>query len=302
MAWPGTAVELYHSRSRQGTDKTRFAGKRIWEMPSGQEDAAETYLWTNRFWTVNAHVMKLDGVAVDPRSRVGKALVTGTYSTSYNPATHPVGRATLSLDSNTTASKELRDVAGNDIWSTPDDDGYFYRPVKGDPLTFHHLSIVTVRTAYQYNGINWNLILNAFDKYNATELPNLGGMPVGRALLIGARIPKYFLLDNEASKVPVEYDFAYSQSGWDGVLVVQRHRRIVTLEPTIKELNADGSVYSYADENGEEILAAYPELISDAKMRSVIRNKKVDGEVTRHQYLPDAETFSHLMGLLSWMN
>ena len=298
MAWPASAVEVYHSRQRSGRDRSHFVGVRKWECAKDDEDDAEDYRWANRSWAVNDHVMRMTGLDVDPRARVGKALLVGHYETLYNPATHPVGRATIAMVVGGDKTRVLKDVFGNPIWSQPGTDGKFVRPIDGDNFKWDSITIIKLRTAYPYAKLRWSTILAAQNTYNKDALPNLGGAAAGTLLLMGAKIPNYYLLDNDSSIVPIEYFLAYKVSKWSAPIWCQKFRRIVSVEPAVATIDEDGDpelYWSAAGDHSETV-----DNVADAYHHAVTRDKDYDNPVPRWVYKDDTTEFEHLAGLLAW--
>ena len=306
---PGSAVERERQRAYTNQNQEYCQGWQTWECDQGDEDDLETYLWGTA-WTVNGHVMVTKSVTVLPQSEEGLAIVRAAYGTFYNPATHPVGTASISIRSSSTKVNVLAvPLAGVDGWSRTEgkmlptepgeEDGFYYDwdPSSGPPATLRHGSVVTVRTAYYRAGVNWNMIYGAHDKVNAYTLPNLGNAAPGTMKLIGAAVPVYYLLGNAYDIVPINYLMQYDVDGWSQYDVYARkYRRTVMGLPLVKSLNDDGTIKDYYDNYGEECT-----LVADARKVPVTVNRAVGALIPcKGKVATDFTTFQHLQGLVTW--
>jgi len=322
MALPASAVELAHMRAYQGTLGEYYTGWATWECDQGDEEDLEKHLWQTA-WTVGGHAMKASKITTMPRALPGRATLRVSYATLYNAATHPVGRASIVVETYETKKKQVvfRPDGGTTgmaegqtayTWipktilvpSEVDTEGIWWdlAPTTGPVKDTTYGTKVTVRTAYPRGAVNWNIILNAVGKYNANPLPYLGGAAKETMLLVGATVPAYYLLDDAYALVPINYVMLYDPSGWAWASVpkVQRYRKIVLGVPMVAAdgLNADGSTKEtgYLDEYGEGCT------VEDAKKVPTVINKPLGAPVycSKDQLAPDSITFAHLMGLLKW--
>ena len=310
---PDSAVEREHQRAYTNQNQEYCQGWQTWECARGDDAALENYLWVTP-WTVNAHVMVAKSVTVLPQGEEGLAIVRVAYGTFYNPATHPVGTATLSIrTSSTKVRMTAMPIQGVGAWGAgdprvlptePDEKTGFYYDWAEDSApgpTLQHNSIVTVRTAYARSGINWNTIFNAQNKVNGFALPNLGNAAAKTMRLIGAAVPVYYLLGSAYDIVPVNYLMQYSEKPWSTTYAyAQKYKRFVRGLPLIRELQADGNPLAtggYYDNYGEAC-----DNVEDARKVSTTVNRAIDSKIQCYSGLMvDYTTFSHLMGLLTWM-
>jgi len=308
---PGSAVEREHQRAYTNQDQEYCQGWQTWECDRGDEDDLETYLWATS-WTVNGHVMVTKSVTVLPQAEEGLAVVRAQYGTFYNPATHPVGVATVTVrTSSTRVAIAAVPVQGTDDWPsgeprmlpTEPGDGdwtfYDWATKSAPPRTLVHGSVVTVRTAYYRSGVNWNMIFNAHDKVNAYLLPNLGNAAAGTMKLIGAAVPVYYLLGSSYDIVPINYLMKYNEHGWPtSKTYAQKYVRFVRGVPLWVDADNDGDpLGGYYDIYGEVTQDR-----DEARKVPVTVNRAVGDPIEcRSGLTPDFVTFQHLMGLLTWL-
>jgi len=315
---PDSALEQERETFYDVTDSVTFQGRQEWTVSAEDADALEDYLRATS-WTVNDRVLIPHKVLVKIRTpenlatgvvefRDSNATVRVEFETLYNPAVNPVGTATLEIQSSSSYVKlDMLTPAGGGpsrfIPSEPDELGIFYDidESSGPTQSLEHGSTVIVRTAYYRSGINWNTILNAQDKINTNELPNLGGAAAETMLLVGAQIPKYFLLDSSTAIVPVNYVMKYNEKGWSkNPPVIRKHIRITTGMPKVDPDAVNpttGVAVGWFDINGEPTVN-----VDEAEKVSVVRNIPLGEPIECvGGYYQDGTTFTHLMGLLSWM-
>ena len=307
MAFPSSAKELYHSRTHSRKGWYEWQGRKIWECDTADADDTETEVWVTWWGT-----MLPRRVAVDPHARVGKAVLTADYyTTGYNPVSHPVGKATLSVElaSQVQARSEIEDAWGGviDLSGKPDEQGFFHRVVEGSRLKRQWLTRVRVNTALARADIDWDTVLNAKGKTNASALGWIGNAPTGTMLLVGAIIPRYFLLDEDATIVPISYTMYHSATGWPAQIVVQKYRQLATrvrieadwydeADVEVDESLTLGDPKAWYDEDGETVTVE-----ADGELRSVVKIETIGSSQTVLEISPDIATFSYLGGLLSWM-
>ena len=315
-AKPGSAVERERSRAYMMHSQETAQGWQTWECDRGDEDALESYL-EGSTWTVNGHVMVTKSITVLPQGEEGLAIVRAEYGTFYNPWTHPVGKATISV--RTTSAKtpaaarpvaDVKDATGAVVWEARtsrmlptepgEDDGFYYdwAETTAPPKTLQHGSVVAIRTAYRRAGINWNMILGAYDKVNMYTLPNLGNAAPRTMKLIGASVPQYFVLGDAFDIVPINFLMQYDEEGWTtDRAYAQKYRRTVMGLPMVKSLNANGTILAYYDNYGEECADE-----ADARKVPTTINRKIGSEIECYGNVrEDFATFTHLMGLITWL-
>jgi len=308
---PDSAVEREHQRAYANQNQEYCQGWQTWECARGDEGALENYLWAAP-WTVNGHVMITKSVTVLPQGEEGLAIVRAAYGTFYNPATHPVGRATISVRTSSTkvkmVARPIQGVEGEWARGVPrmlptvpgENDGFYYDWAADSPPgpTLQHNTVVTVRTAYYRSGINWNMIFNAQNKVNAYALPNLGNAAAETMKLLGAAVPAYYLLGNAYDIVPINYLLQYNEGGWPTVYAsAQKYKRFVRGMPLIADIDTAGAPTGYYDINGE----ACPNPADARKVPTTITRAIGPAIQCRSGLTVDYTTFSHLMGLLTWI-
>lgn len=303
MALPANWYELRHSRRRKGKDVEMWRGVRIFSGPSASVDDAETEMWNSDgsyfSWTVNSHVMRVTEVDIiedDPKFPGNSRIIVG-YITNYNPASHPLSGATLSITSRGRIVKALEDFSlKRKIESKPDEGGNFYKPVRGSNFRIEHTTVFVVKTAYEQGGIQWGVISNKVGKVNSNEMTKLGISP-GEALLIKASIPKYFLYDSTTTIVPIDYYFWKNDEGWNKQLKVGRFRRAAyayglrdARDPD-DWLDSDGNVaVDWAAAKKVTVLTDLPNPSSDADVSGYEPQRKLFKETS----------FADLYNLLTW--
>lgn len=311
---PSSARETEHMRAYAGTKGEFYQGWRTWECDHEDSEDLEGWLWENT-WTINGHVMSPVQVTVLPKGvpDEGRATARAQYQTLYNPVTHPVGVASLVVESFQSKSRArvLHPDKGSGapsrvvIPSEVDTDGFWWdlAPESAKPLDTVYGSKITVRTAYPRAGVNWNIIMNARGKYNTNPLPILGGADARTMLLVGAAVPRYYLLDTSYSIVPINYVMLYNANGWqDGGTYpkVQKMLRTVvgvSLADPASVDEATGEVTGWFDEYGEAVTVE-----DDAKKVPTVRNLPIGDPIDckADGLAEDGITFQHLMGLLTW--
>jgi len=268
----------------------------------------EHWAWSARGRTGDTIELLLSpkGVAVDPHYRPGKTLVVVAYEILYNPVTHPIGRATISVET----GREATDVASYKrldvehpeaetihVGGKPGTDGTFHTAVSNRPL-FKYSTIVTVHTAYRRGDIDWTRIFGACGKTNLNALPYLGNAAAGTMMLTGAEIPKYFLLDSTSAIVPVSYRMLYREEGWDTKVSIQKYKRLVTADPVVATWDEDtGEPETYYPKDWGTPIT----LTSLARYSAHTRDVPIGDAFTVDAVTGDTATFSHLNGLLAWM-
>ena len=317
-AMPASAREIYHSRTRGGI-RTQWGGTQLWECDSADCEVTEDALM-DVTWELHGKTLHVDAIEADPHNRSGKALIRATFGTSsWNAATHPKGTATLSIETASGMEKMLVDALGTTIWSEPGEGGQFVRPVKGDKVLPVDTTVVVVRTAYNYGDVNWNRIIRARRKVNKNEIPRLGAAP-GTMLLVGAEIPKYFLVTQGIEVLPVEYRMLYREEGWNKGIEVQKYVRVTAQEKVAvvtQTLRDSGVPDTWLDEDGAASKAdgagrpvtdkgsgttdwMYKSVVKDVPYGRQDQQGNFINDVVQ-PFKEDDEVFSHLLGLLQWV-
>ncbi len=231
MALPTTWHEIERSHDRGVADAAFWTGVRRYVGPKGADQILASDFLDDDTWTTKEQ----NGVVMIPRrlrnltnareggvvSNIDCAEIEVLYRSAYNPITHPVGSATLSVSTRPLQYRQKEDT-GELVIEGPHktQPHMFYRVVEGSNVRFKHLSVLQIRTAYSVattlhrTGKAWNTYMDRLDKINGKAMPKLG-IGIGQARLIGVDIPKYFLYNSVITHVPINYSFWYSDVHWN---------------------------------------------------------------------------------------
>ncbi len=232
----------------------------------------------------------------------GKSRFVVVYETRHNPnpGRWPVKRATMSVHADPDRTKMYQDINGKIIESLPDQNGLFFRPVKGIHFSLEPRTKVIVHTADFLGDINWNTILEMIGKCNKFTMTNIGNAAPHTMRLLDVRIPKFYVLSENSVIVPLDYEFMYLPQTWDHACQVGRFRKRAIQVPVFHRTDGgDPGVPVYVD----AITGEATENIDSAKMRDILITESVvlpDGD-NGYRALAEEADFSELNGRLSWL-
>ena len=232
----------------------------------------------------------------------GKSRFVVVYETRHNPnpGRWPVRRATMSVHADPDRTKMYQDINGKIIESLPDQNGLFFRPVKGIHFSLEPRTKVIVHTADFLGDIKWNEILGMIGKCNKLTMTNIGNAAPHTMRLLDVRIPKFYVLSENSVIVPLDYEFMYLPQTWDHACQVGRFRKRAIQVPVFHRTDGgDPGDPVYVDAITGEATGN----VDSAKMRDILITESVDLPAGDDGYraLAEEADFSELNGRLSWL-
>jgi len=320
MAMPASSKELSRSRYRESHTRTRWKGKRIWQVDLADADVAENVVWAEP-WTLGNLIMTPTKVRVKPNYLPTKALITALYE-GLDPQAFPEGSATISsIQAKVQVEWEERtSVTHPDDGEVPvkgeinnpigsPSHGIFYRIVKGASHVPRIVTTFRLNTGIRRS--NFSLegdIIERSAKRNAA--PFLGA-DAGTILLIGGEVPEWFLIGGDDTVVPMSYLMAYRSDGWPTTISVQKYRKVIKYAAIEKDWrDADqydktnplydsgykkGDPMEWWGKDGKEVSEE-----ADAETREVISTLSIGDPVEVVEIEDNTDVFSYLAGLLWW--
>ena len=253
----GTRVELANSQSHSVDYQGKWNGIRRWSTPDAD-------LVTNRdalrsaSWTVNSIAMIPHEVYSEIDAQCpGTSIITCRFAFPEDPNRFEVGKGYLSVLVDTVAmrAKTIAGAAsppGAAEYIEGDTDpnlllGLHWKPVQGSNIVRVRRVIVRVTTAFSRTAFDWDThISNYYDtngraKKNSDACANILKAKAGELLMLGAEIPRAFVLDSNNTKIPVIYTMLFAPGGVEkdmagqALMVAQFHKALAmkyVLHPT----------------------------------------------------------------------
>lgn len=311
MAMPTSAILLKRSGTRH-VYRTTWTGWKKYQVDVADATDAENAAWSLG-WEVSAGngavmTMMPSQVDVDIDYAPGKALIT-IYYEGVNMAAFPQNSATISVISSEVklqwVEKESVTIEENDAIITVPIGGpllndaslgrVFYSIVEGSKVRPEAITTIALHTGIPRGSFSMDNIIALAGKVNVSIF--LGADP-GTMMLVGAQVPKYFVIGESTEVVPVTYILAYRAAGWGGmgtkVMKYRERLEYVALEADWDETT--GEPTAWWDEYDSEV-----DDITFAKKVPVIRATPLWDTAKEAMVLEEDEaTFATLKGLLSW--
>jgi len=296
-------VENQSSHDRSGL-RDFWIGTREFNCPYAERPYSEEFLENDSWFIRGVELLpvKMRVLARD-LSVPGNARIIVSYQSELNPDKYDIDSATLTIRGLPREARAQYDLDGEPIETEPDENGYFYKPVKGSNIVLKTRSLVIVNTAYELSGLNWPLIDSFLDCVNMYSWPNMGNAQPGTMRLVNAIIPKFFLVGPRTTIVPFQYHFWWDRRGWNNLLEAQRFRRWPKQFPVLSRndqpedeglIDGEGGRVYVDKDTGEDT-----EVFDDALKRVAIITEPAG--VPEPRRLLEIKDMSSLRGYMHWV-
>ncbi len=295
-------TETHRSLDRTGF-RDFWIGTRVFNCPYAETEIHVDEL-TNESWFVSGTEIIPGKIDVTNRDPIvpGNARIVVHGQSEINPDKYAIGSATLTIKGLPKEHRVQFDLDDEPIETSPDENGYFHKPVKGSNILLKVRSLVIVHTAYELQGINWHDINALFDTLNQYSWPNIGNAEPETMRFINAFIPKFFLVAPATTIVPLDYHFWWDPRGWNNLLEAQRFRRWPKQYPVLSR-NDDPSLEGTIDGEGNRIYVNADDgedttIFGDALKKTVLKTEPAGEPEPRRMF--EVTDLSWLRGYMNW--